>query len=176
LSYSAYQTPGRSNFKPNTFFQGYNYNITTFVDLLSKRESLYREYYLNKGLSINLPKFLLANPQNPLLKELKSSYPMVDSLLFSSEISKNIFFNENLNFLNTFSFNLLPGFNYIFSNILNLDKNIKIDNNFDLYKNQYRPMKKGIVNMVRLHATSAIALPIETRLHILTSSKDVIHS
>jgi hypothetical protein len=101
---------------------------------------------------------------------------MVDSLLFSSEINKNIFFNDNSNFLNTFSFNLLPGFKYIFSNILNLDKNIKIDNNYDLYKNQYRPMKKGVVNMIRLHATSAIAMPIETRLHILTSSKDVIHS
>jgi hypothetical protein len=142
----------------------------TFVDLLSKRESLYREYFLNKGLSINLPKFLLANPQNPFLKEVKSSYPNVDPLLFSSEINKNMFFTENLNL------NLLPGFKYIFSNILNLDKNIKIDNNFDLYKNQYRPMKKGIVNMIRLHATSAIAMPIETRLHILTSSKDVIHS
>jgi len=101
---------------------------------------------------------------------------MVDSLLFSSEINKNIFFNENSSFLNTFGFNLLPGFKYIFSNILNVDKNIKIDTNFDLFKNQYRPMKKGIVNMVRLHATSAIAMPIETRLHILTSSKDVIHS
>jgi heme/copper-type cytochrome/quinol oxidase subunit 2 len=30
--------------------------------------------------------------------------------------------------------------------------------------------------MIRLHATSAIAMPIETRLHILASSKDVIHS
>jgi len=101
---------------------------------------------------------------------------MVDFLSFSSEINKNIFFNDNSSFLNSFGFNLLPGFKYIFSNILNLDKNIKIDSNFDLYKNQYRPMKKGIVNMIRLHATSAIAMPIETRLHILTSSKDVIHS
>ena len=30
--------------------------------------------------------------------------------------------------------------------------------------------------MVRLQATGAIALPIKTRLHILASSKDVIHS
>jgi hypothetical protein len=99
---------------------------------------------------------------------------MIDSLTFSTEINKNIFFSDNNNFFS--SFNLIPGFKYIFSNILNLDKNIKIDSNFDLYKNQYRPMKKGVVNMIRLHATSAIAMPIETRLHILTSSKDVIHS
>jgi len=43
-------------------------------------------------------------------------------------------------------------------------------------KSQYRPMRKGITNMIRLQATSAIAMPTEVRLHILASSKDVIHS
>jgi hypothetical protein len=43
-------------------------------------------------------------------------------------------------------------------------------------KNQYRPLRKGINNMLRLHATGAIAMPIEIRLQILASSKDVIHS
>jgi hypothetical protein len=37
-------------------------------------------------------------------------------------------------------------------------------------------MKKGVVNMIRLQATNAIAMPTEIRLHILASSKDVIHS
>jgi hypothetical protein len=37
-------------------------------------------------------------------------------------------------------------------------------------------MRKGISNMIRLHATGAIAMPIEIRLQILASSKDVIHS
>ena len=45
-----------------------------------------------------------------------------------------------------------------------------------LLKSQYKPMRKGITNMVRLQATSAIAMPTEMRLHILASSKDVIHS
>jgi hypothetical protein len=48
--------------------------------------------------------------------------------------------------------------------------------NSELYKNQYRPMKKGVSNMIKLHATGAIAMPIEIRLHLLASSKDVIHS
>ena len=43
-------------------------------------------------------------------------------------------------------------------------------------KNQYRPMRKGVNNLLRLHATNAIALPTEIRLQILASSKDVIHS
>jgi hypothetical protein len=37
-------------------------------------------------------------------------------------------------------------------------------------------MKKGVTNMIRLQATGAIAMPIEIRLHILASSRDVIHS
>ena len=44
------------------------------------------------------------------------------------------------------------------------------------FKSQYKPMRKGITNMVRLQATNAIAMPTELRLHILASSKDVIHS
>ena len=51
-----------------------------------------------------------------------------------------------------------------------------VTEDYELLKNQYRPMKKGVANMVKLHATGAVAMPIETRLHILASSKDVIHS
>jgi heme/copper-type cytochrome/quinol oxidase subunit 2 len=51
-----------------------------------------------------------------------------------------------------------------------------LTNNDELLKNQYRPMRKGVSNMIKLHATGAVAMPIETRLHILASSKDVIHS
>jgi hypothetical protein len=49
-------------------------------------------------------------------------------------------------------------------------------NNQELYQNQYRPMRKGITNMIRLHATGAIAMPTDVKLQILASSKDVIHS
>ncbi len=47
---------------------------------------------------------------------------------------------------------------------------------FLLHCDQYRSMRKGISNLVRLHATGAVALPIELRIQILASSKDVIHS
>jgi hypothetical protein len=55
--------------------------------------------------------------------------------------------------------------------IPNIDTNCEI-----LLKDQYIPMKKGIVNLIRLHASGAIAIPAELRLQILASSKDVIHS
>jgi len=37
-------------------------------------------------------------------------------------------------------------------------------------------MRKGVGNMVRLHASGAIALPVEVRLHLMASSRDIIHS
>jgi hypothetical protein len=72
----------------------------------------------------------------------------------------------NLNFLNT----------YLFKYLLGTDNSNALGNNQSLLKNQYRPMKKGVTNMIRLQATGAIAMPIEIRLHILASSRDVIHS
>jgi hypothetical protein len=46
----------------------------------------------------------------------------------------------------------------------------------NLYRNQFRPLRKGVSSMLRLHSTGAVAMPIEMRLQILASSKDVIHS
>ena len=37
-------------------------------------------------------------------------------------------------------------------------------------------MRKGVNSMLRLHATGAVAMPVEVRLQILASSRDVIHS
>jgi hypothetical protein len=50
------------------------------------------------------------------------------------------------------------------------------DSSAELFKNQHRPLRKGITNMLRLHSTGAVAMPIELRLRILASSRDVIHS
>jgi hypothetical protein len=58
----------------------------------------------------------------------------------------------------------------------NTSPNSTTSSDTELLRNQYRPIKKGVSNMVKLHATGAVAMPIETRLHILASSKDVIHS
>nr|YP_011027846.1 cytochrome c oxidase subunit 2 [Euplotes cristatus]UPM52056.1 cytochrome c oxidase subunit 2 [Euplotes cristatus] len=41
---------------------------------------------------------------------------------------------------------------------------------------QYQPLKKGIVNMIRIQADKAVAMPTDTRLQILAVSKDIIHS
>jgi hypothetical protein len=162
------------------------------TDLLSKREYLYRQYFSQKSLITSIPKYLTASPNNPLLEEVKAAYPLVDPTAFSSEISRDLFYS-NTNFIkfvllkdilnltnatitNT-SLNLNSLTNYLFFYLFNTNNNSsELGNNRQLYKSQFRPMKKGVTNMIRLHATSAIAMPIEIRLHILASSKDIIHS
>jgi len=115
----------------------------------------------------------------------------MDPSTFTTEVSRD-FFYENTNL---FKFNILKNLysltsnsllqdtlsasnliNYTFFYLFNTDSFDKLSSNNDLYKNQFRPLRKGVSNMIRLHATGAIAMPIEIRLHILASSRDIIHS
>ena len=185
-SFSQINTPGRSSWQPNTGTSGYNYNLGSLVNLLTKREFLYKEYFLNKGYTIHLPKYFLASPSNPLFQEIKSSYTFVDPSNFSTETSRDLFY-QNINFV---KLNLLKDYFKLVTDSFGLNTSVLSNSltlylfntsnqtnlNLDFYKNQYRPLKKGVTNMIRLHATGAIAMPIEIRLHILASSKDVIHS
>jgi hypothetical protein len=74
------------------------------------------------------------------------------------------------------TFNLSFFTNYLFYYFFDSKSSDFLKNNQELYQNQYRPLRKGITNMIRLHATGAIAMPTEVKLQILASSKDVIHS
>jgi hypothetical protein len=161
------------------------------VDILTKREYLYREYFLQKNSSLLLPNFLTSIPTNTLLNEIKANYTLYDPSNYSSEVSREFFYqtplyikffinNVLLNQINSTAGNLGINTKFLTSYIyFYLDHYINptdLKYNTELYKTQYRPMRKGITNMIRLHTTGAIALPTEIRLHILASSKDVIHS
>lgn len=130
-------------------------------------------------------------PTNPVLDEVSKGYGYVEPSSFSSEVSRELAYNDlnlfksvivsdahkkfnkattslgiNTNFLDDYLLSYLFG-----SNLSN-----SLGKNQTLLKNQYRPLKKGVTNMIRLQATGAIAMPIEIRMHILASSRDVIHS
>lgn len=190
-SYSGINTAGRASWKPMSSLQSYNYTTSILIDILTKREYLYRQYFFTKGYTVDLPRYLTASPNNSLLQEVKASFALIDPVSFSSEISRESLY-QNTTFL---KFNLVREFanvaadtvnalplntsaltNYTFFYLFGTSKNTNLGRNTELYKNQFRPMKKGVTNMIRLHATGAIAMPIEIRLHILASSKDVIHS
>jgi hypothetical protein len=150
---------------------------------------LYRELFLKSKKIVSLPKTLTASPSHPLLLEIKTSFNFFDKIYLNSEYSREAYL-FSLDFFNYTYFkifysnlNKYVNFNKTFDSFLFFffDSNLPKEKQFSEYsqllnKNQYRPLKKGISNMVRLHATGAIAMPIEIRIQVLASSKDVIHS
>jgi len=169
----------------------YKYSEGILGDILSKREYLYRHYFSSKGYKTVLPGYFIASPTHPFLLELKDLAPTADSISLSSESSRDLFYHHSSIFNTNLIYDLLSNLNYNTSGLplnINLVTNYllvyftgntnpsNLINNDELLKNQYRPMRKGVSNMIKLHATGAVAMPIETRLHILASSKDVIHS
>ena len=193
FSYSNVNAPSRSSWKPISGIESSYYNQSILADILSRREYVYRQFFSKKSFKPLLPKYLLATPTNPIFEEVQKNFSLIDPINFSAESSRELFYrNTNkLNFLllkdiisavDGFSYNVplnLSVLNnylylYIFGNYNSMSSGLNY--NSELYKNQYCPMKKGVSNMIKLHATGAIAMPIEIRLHLLASSKDVIHS
>jgi hypothetical protein len=160
------------------------------MDILTRREYLYRRYLQTNKRIINLPTLLTNNVNNELINEVKTSFLLASPITYSSETSRD-FFYTSLPFFKFLVFkslisdliatNQILPFNptlineYLFFYALNTDST-KTNFNELLYKDQHRPLKKGITNMLRLHGTGAIAMPVEVRLQILASSRDVIHS
>lgn len=191
-TFSGVNTPIRSSWRPSSSIQAYYYTSSILSDILSKREYLYRTYFNNKNFVTSIPTFLTSSPDNQLLKEVKNSFLLIDPVNFTSEISrefiyantaflkfdllKNFLLVMNNNIVNS-SVNLSSINNYLFFYLFGgLNNGGSLGNNGTLLKNQFRPVKRGVANMIRLQATGAVAMPIEIRLHIIASSRDVIHS
>ena len=165
----------------------YYYQLNALNDILTKREYLYRQLLFTNEKIASLPISLTNSPKNPLIEDIKSLFSVTDVIINNTEYSREAhyfslkFFNFNILksiLLENKFINLTQSMDFFFVYFFNLDANSDLNNlnSNDLYKNQYRPLKKGISNMIRLHATGAIAMPTEIRLQLLASSKDVIHS
>jgi hypothetical protein len=167
----------------------FSYSEGILSDLLSKREYLIRHLFNSKGFKSVLPSYFVASPVNPIFSEIQNLYPVVDPINLSIESSRELFYTHSsvfnlslvqilFNNINNLNSPLNTSFlnNYLIYYLFGPNPYNNVNNYTDLYKNQYRPMNKGVSNMVKLHATGAIAMPTETRLHLLASSKDVIHS
>jgi len=174
--------------RPFSSIQSYYYDNAHLVDILTKREVLYRKYFGSRGKLVDLPKTILSTPQNPLVSEIKASFALVDPSTYSNEVSRDYFYATlpyfQYTFLkyapNLFNSSELPVNTSVLSKYLlvyffNLDSS-DLGSNVTLYKDQHRPLKKGITNMLRLHSTGVFTVPAHTRLQVLASSRDVIHS
>lgn len=190
LALSNNDTYAHSTWRPRSSVQSYFYRTAHLVDLLSKREYMYRQYLENSKKIISLPVKLTATPNNPLLKDLQATFLFTDPLSYNNEYSRDVLTTSltyykylylkailasSKQMLNSSPIKLDHVNNYIFFYFFN-NSETNISKNLELYKNQYRPLRKGISNMLRLHGTGAIAMPVEMRLQILASSRDVIHS
>jgi hypothetical protein len=181
-SHSGTTTFTRNDMRPKHSIQSYYYSSSQLVDILSKREYLFREFIAMSKKIISLPSVLTASANNPILHEIKASFLYVDPINLNNEYSRSTYISsmQYFNYLvfKAFVINVDETFsNKIFSFFVNSDTTSNfVNSNIELYKNQYRPMRKSIANMIRLHATGAMAMPSEIRLQILASSKDVIHS
>ena len=132
--------------------------ITNTLDLLSKKEYILKSINLGK---LNNPRdceFLLnANPSlnNPIVLTLKAYFNANESSIKFTTGRGCLVSPKREPFTN---YSKLSGVT-----------------DFSL-RSQYQPLKKGIVNMIRIQADKAIAMPTDTRLQILAVSKDIIHS
>ena len=167
--------------------QGYYYSISLLTDFLTKRELLYRQYLEINNKVLSIPLDLSATPTNPLLTDLRYSFTFSDPVNFSSEYSRELLYSSLeyfkvslLYFIKNQALSTYRPFEFLFSlpfyENIEFSDFLKDDSIEELYKNQHRPLRKGVSSMLRLHATGAIALPIDLRLQILASSRDVIHS
>jgi len=170
----------------------YTVNSANLIDYLTKREFMFRQLNAAKGSTVYVPKSLTASPNNPMVKLFKASYNFNDPINLSSEMLRNA---SNLPMRNTYNTttkvskdpslftqttDALLNIEHTFSSYIKTLDNplatISSNTNPYLTKSQQRPLRKGIANMLRLHATGAIAMPTELRLQILASSRDIIHS
>ena len=125
-----------------------------------------------------------------MLRELKSSFLFNDPATFGSEFARDLIYSSNYfiqsiyfqttlrtvtSLLDRISTNLTYSNRFVFFYLAETDR-LANGKNVELYKSQFRPLRKGISSMLRLHATGAVAMPIEIRLQVLASSRDVIHS
>lgn len=145
---------------------------------------MYRQFFELNSRLIDLPIDLRAAPNHPLLEELLSGFNFNDPSDFSAEYARDLRYSS----LYFFQFLLLKealsslgdvvpnSLNYHFSYFLGLKPFEKRDSSGELLRNPFRPLRKGVSSMLRLHATGAVAAPIEVRLQVLASSRDVIHS
>jgi hypothetical protein len=133
-----------------------------------------------------MPEIFTASINSKLLTEIKSLFTLIDPSIFYSEFKKELLLQNVLLVNYNLQGKLLKNFklfsdkfssNFSYANLNQpLALTLSRDISTVVTKSQYKPMRKGISNMIRLQATNAIAMPTEIRLHILASSKDVIHS
>jgi len=136
--------------------------LTNLLDILSKKDYIVKSLNASLFNSTTLSSFLKnSSPSldNPIISTLRVALDSQERTnkyslkILKDSATRRIFFTD-----------------YLDSHaILSKPTNLTL-------RSQYQPLRKGIVNMIRIQADRAIAMPTDTRLQILAVSKDIIHS
>ena len=187
----SYSNSMRNTVRPYVSIQSYYYNLNALTDILTRREYLYRQILERRNKILELPSILRATPRHPLVNEIKASFLLIDPITYNSEYSRELYFSTlqyykfmmfkgvllDVNkFINNLPINLKLVNEYLFFHFIDQPTSTTMGNRNEMRKSQFKPLKKGISSMMRLQGTGAVAMPIEIRLQVLASSKDVIHS
>jgi hypothetical protein len=99
LGYSNYNSFARSLTRSRYDIGAYNSSLGLLMDILAKREYIFKKYYISKDIISNLPKAFTCTLNNPLLEEIKFSFLYVDPVVFTQENHRNFFniFYTNVN-------------------------------------------------------------------------------
>jgi hypothetical protein len=175
-------------FSPIFFEINKKLNNTSVINVFDLKESL---------IFLNNNKLIFQNNQLKLHKNLKFNNLESGVNKYGKNFIKTNFLSNYVSLYNDLetkklfslkniltSNNILPLTPTNFESIV-LNKNLlslNYDNSFSFFdntfsvKNQYTPIKRGISNMIKIQASNMISLPVELRIQILASSRDIIHS
>lgn len=151
------------------------YNIVSHLNsILLKRSNLYKQIFNYN--SLNYSKFSSYNNTliNDILLDWKSS-------LFNNSNSNILLeVNHSLLHFDYYFYAWNPIFFCVPERYIDADEFFnKLDRCLDFKvnkKTQYNQMKKSISNMLRIQNDKSVCMPTDTRIQILTWSKDIIHS
>lgn len=172
----------------------YYFYGSKLADVLTKRELLYRDLLCRKEKLIQIPEHYIASPKHTLFSDLRAALNNTDNLSQNKDLDRVLQRNNQLVFdyyttklYYNYMGSLLP-----FPNLTSFLISLMLKQNPEplpaspyektIYRNNvsrrsnYKPLRRGASNMVRLHATGAMAMPVHTKIHMFASSRDVIHS
>ena len=154
------QTFSQFNSNNNTTMRNYWKTPSNFSSL--------SDYTANLGDSITKKLYILSQVKKINYNDYNKFENIINlvkqDLLINTELSKN---------KNLYKSYLNQKFSKLNNRSLNSENN---QTGHEYKKSQYKHMRKNISNMIRIHSEKAVAMPIETRIQILTVSKDIIHS
>lgn len=186
--------PSRSSWRMVGFMQSYYYYGSKLADILTKREYLFRDFLLRKGKLIKIPDNYIASPKHFSFSDLRNglvaadaSFRELDAVRHTSPHLPIVFeyFVLRSYYNQIASYLPFPTLTKLLINLMATEnESLELNGRFDdlLYKrsrvqrSQYRALRRGSSNMIRLHATASMAMPVHTRVHLFASSRDVIHS